>query len=754
MLGNTEWTIECDALTAATPRVDRARVRESLDRPYEVEVSLTTRVVELDVAPLLGKDAVVILDRAPLQRRFCGIITDVEIDETSSRDVGTDFTIHIRPALFALGLGSDSRIYQAMTVPEIVADVLTRGLAPYSRTFEQNLTETYPKREYCVQYRESDLAFVERLLAEEGISLAFDHSGETETIVLRDANVSFPHLVTVGGDTVRFNPNNTAEQPTERVVDFQLARELMRTKLSLLDADFTRNDLLVKDEEGGAGESGRIRESYEHGLGQSLTLHDYDAGVRRYRADDASRQKRIRLELHQRDEVHVFSAGSDVSGLAPGVVFKLVEHPSLGVDGEYLITHVMHSDMCLPGSSHRYSNRFQCIPIAATYRPSRDREKPSIRSIQTAVVTGPGGEDIHVDEHGRIKVQFHWDRLGNKDERTSCWIRTQQTWAGNGFGTWWVPRIGMEVIVQFVDGDPDRPLVTGCVYNADHALPYDMPAEKTKSTIKSQSSLGGGGFNEFRFEDKAGSEEIFLHAQKDLNEKVLHDHTLDVGNNETITIGVDQQQTIGSNQTEKVGSNATLEVGANRSVKVSGNFEEKVSGTETRTVTGATTVTLNGGETRTVNASSTINVNGGQTLNISGGVCASITGGEVREIAGGIVETVVGTMRVETSAEIDMKAAAVIKQLAPQIQRLEAQMKDISADKSWITNTSMSVTLFKAALNITEIATFGVKGTLGGVNLAAYGLNRSVEALKTDNSAITTTGSGLEVNMDGCRIIT
>ena len=200
-----------------------------------------------------------------------------------------------------------------------------------------------------------------------------------------------------------------------------------------------------------------------------------------------------------------------------------------------------------------------------------------ISSIQTAVVTGPSGEEIHVDEHGRIRVQLHWDRQGSNDERSMCWVRVQQPWAGAGWGFWWVPRIGMEVVVQLVDGDLDRPLVTGCVYNAANPLPYSLPAEKTKSTMKSNSSLGGGGFNEFRFEDLAGSEEIYTHAQKDYNEVVENDHTTLVHHDQTNTVDNDQTQTIGGNQTETVHGNQALTVDASRTVHVKGSFDEKRS---------------------------------------------------------------------------------------------------------------------------------------------------------------------------------
>jgi type VI secretion system secreted protein VgrG len=203
------------------------------------------------------------------------------------------------------------------------------------------------------------------------------------------------------------------------------------------------------------------------------------------------------------------------------------------------------------GSEASYTNSFVCIPFEVPYRPSRLTPKPVVQGTQTAIVVGPAGEEIYTDEHGRVKVQFHWDREGKKDEKSSCWIRVSQLWAGAGWGAMYIPRIGHEVIVDFLEGDPDRPIITGRVYHGINMSPYGLPAEKTKSTIKSDSSLGGGGSNELRFEDKKGSEEVFLHGQKDWtiaiendkNQTVGHDETLSVGNNRTKTVGVDQSET-------------------------------------------------------------------------------------------------------------------------------------------------------------------------------------------------------------------
>jgi type VI secretion system secreted protein VgrG len=249
-----------------------------------------------------------------------------------------------------------------------------------------------------------------------------------------------------------------------------------------------------------------------------------------------------------------------------------------------------------------YVNRFTCIPFDVPYRPPRLTPRPVVEGAQTAIVVGPAGEEIYTDEHGRVKMQFHWDREGKKNENSSCWIRVSQLWAGAGWGAMYIPRIGHEVIVNFIEGDPDRPIITGRVYHGTNKPPYGLPDEKTKSTIKSDSSLGGGGSNEIRFEDKKGSEEIYLHGQKDWtiaiendkNQTVGHDETLSVGNNRTKTVGVDQKEEIGSNKTIQVGANHTEAIGANMSINVGSNKTETVTINTAETIGVAKELTIGG----------------------------------------------------------------------------------------------------------------------------------------------------------------
>ena len=316
---------------------------------------------------------------------------------------------------------------------------------------------------------------------------------------------------------------------------------------------------------------------------------------------------------------------------------------------EYILTRVDHNgtqpmalqELADASESNTYGNSFACILGTSNFKPVRP-PRPSVNGVQTAEVTGPAGEEIHVDEFGRIKVQFHWDRLGKKDENSSCWLRVAQPWAGSGWGAVCIPRIGQEVVVDFIDGDPDRPVVTGALYNGANMPPYTLPADKTKTTFKSNSTLGGGGFNEFRFEDKKGSEEIYIHGQKDetiqinndKNQTVGHDETLSVGNNRTKSVGVDQSESIGSNKTitvgqthtETVGTDMSLTVGTNRTVKIGSNQTETIGGNDTHSIGGNQSTTISQNKTETVAIASAETIGAAKALTIGAAYQTSVGG--------------------------------------------------------------------------------------------------------------------------------
>ncbi len=697
------YTFESAGFPGETLIVRHALIDERLDRPYRARVELAHRDLDADIAQYLGKDCVLEIHRGSNVRRLVGIVRHVRESE-DQHNAQQNVLLEVVPALYLLSMRRDTRIFQEMSVPDILQDVLDRGLSPYGRSIQVQLEETYEPREYCIQYQETDLDFVERLMQEEGISYTFTHEGDQEVMALRDRNGQMPDVSS--GALIQFSPHNQHIKDVEPIHRFRLRHRSRITSVVARDWDWTKNgSMKVEAESRGTDPAGTDRESYEQGEGRSLTITGYSGTA--YGKEDSSRQALIRKEAHARDAITGAGVGSVIQ-LAPGTVFELTGHEVAGCDGRYLVVSVLHTSAPPPGSDNTsttpepYHNRFECIPIDTPYRPARRTPKPRIPSIQTAMVTGPSGEEIHVDEHGRIKVQFYWDRQNPADETSSCWVRVEQPWAGPGWGFWYVPRIGMEVVVHFVDGDPDRPLVSGCIYDGANALPYPLPDEKTKSTIKSNSSLGGGGFNEFRFEDLAGQEQIYTHAQKDYNEVVEHDHNTLVHNDQTNTVDVNQTQTIHQHQVEQVDIDQTMTIDGNRSVLVEGNYSETVDGTETRKVTGAVEETFDATETRSVTgdltetlqanetidigSSQTETITGSHTLTVSTDMTHSITGSLTKTVVGGITQTTMGTYDVTADGGYTVIAPAGIKLMAAGGLALSVPggVTHVDSQKSWV----------------------------------------------------------------------
>ncbi|MEC4678770.1 MAG: type VI secretion system tip protein TssI/VgrG, partial [Nitrospirota bacterium] len=408
---------------------------------------------------------------------------------------------------------------------------------------------------------------------------------------------------------------------------------------------------------------------------------------------DGENYARIRIQELQ-SGFETFQGSGDVQGLAVGSLFNLTDLPRDDQNKEYLVVaanHQLHSDAFdTDGESGppMFSCSFSAIDAETPFRAARSTKKPMIQGPQTAVVCGPAGEEIWTDKYGRVMVQFHWDRYGQSDENSSCWIRVSQLWAGGQWGAIYTPRIGQEVIVEFLEGDPDRPVITGRVYNGSKMPPYALPAEKTKSTIKSNSSKGGGGSNELRFEDKAGSEEVYLHGQKDWtigiendkNQTVGHDETLDVGNNRTKTVGVDQSETIGSNKTisvgtdhtenigankvlsvgaehtESVGANMSLTIGADRTLSIAANESISVGASKTEIVAIASAETIGAAKALSIGAAYQISVGAAMNTTVGGAVAEEIGGLKSVNVGGISSENIGGNKSLNAGGNISEKA--------------------------------------------------------------------------------------------------
>ncbi len=455
-------------------------------------------------------------------------------------------------------------------------------------------------------------------MEEEGIVYWFDFSESTETLLLTDDKKKYGQIKSIHentmSDTLLFTPANGGVGGHEYVADMHLVSQLRPTKVAMRHFDWTHSTA-PHEGDSSSGESADAfppgarldpaREIYEHD-DRAITFFEYDEGKGAFENNDSADQLGIRRQAQAYDGA-VADGESSVFKMTAGGIFELVNHPWPDCNGKFLVLSVSHRFDGGDGSHHGYENEFLCIPESVTFRPKRRTPKPRIESIETATVVGGAGEDITTDKHGRITVVFHWHRKNDDNDGSTCFIRVLQPWAGQGWGHVFIPRHKMEVEVVFINGDPDRPLVLGAVYNDQNTPPYTLPDEKTKSTIKTSSSLGGEDtkYNELRFEDKAGSEQIFTRAQKDYDEDILNCHTTTVGANQTNEVHRNQKQVVDENQDEKVVGKQTMTVGGgdgggNRTVHVTGHYTETIGQGHQRHVTGGVTETITGGETRDV----------------------------------------------------------------------------------------------------------------------------------------------------------
>lgn len=444
------------------------------------------------------------------------------------RDELTSYRAEVVPWLWFLSLTSDCKIYQNKSVLDIVEEVFKEQ--GYS-DFEIKTVGSYEPREYCVQYRESHLNFVSRLLQEEGIFYFFEHTKDKHTLVLADSPSSVKAVPDQSSARMANSPGPW--QNEDIISSLQHERAVRAGVVTYRDFDFEKPSTQLESSLKGEGKG---------------EVYDYPGGF--IEVDAGDRYARIRLEeLEQQGDV-VRGSGTCRAFLA-GHKFDLKEHYRKPVNTSYHLLQVRHTGSAgdyrsWDSAPLDYSNEFVAIPAKTPYHPPRTAQKPLVQGSQTAKVVGKAGEEIWVDKHGRVKVQFHWDREGQNDENSSCWVRVASTWAGKGWGVIQLPRIGQEVIVDFLEGDVDQPIVTGRVYNGDQMPPYELPANQTQSGIKTRSTTKGGtdNYNEIRFEDNKDKEEILIHAEKDLLTEVENDEVRTVGNDRTTTIENDETQTI------------------------------------------------------------------------------------------------------------------------------------------------------------------------------------------------------------------
>lgn len=694
------------------------RCREAISRAFFldafVHVSAHTELLD---EPLLGQPATFVVQRPDSSARiFQGVVEAVEPHVASSNKDWTAYRIRIVPRLRLLKWQTTSRIFQGLGVPEIVAAVLGQAAVPVPSSWK--LARSYPVRAYCLQHQETDLAFVERLLAEEGIFYYFDHPSDgiealaaggaaslSEMMVFIDSADGYPPISATGmaGSSIDGSPELTlrpAESMRAAADDaaqtFAFKRTLRSNSTLLRDYDFRRPLLDLRSE---AVVDGADPSAGPPGLRVYSHRGEYDEPeVNAARAQTA-------LDQHRR-QASEGAGDSTCRRLDPGHRFTLHSETVPGLSGEYVliyVDHVGHTPERSPPGTRPYTASFRCVPATVAYRPKRP--KPRLRQVlESAVVVGPVGTEIHTDAYGRIKVQFPWDLAGTRNERSSCWIRVMQAWAGSSWGFQFVPRVGMEVMVSFLGGDQDTPIILGCTYNATHPTTFQLPNQQARSGIRTQSTPGANGYNELSFDDSAGNEQVFIHAQRDLSETIEHDHHTEVRRNRI-------ERTVGNHEQEVSGAQAVL-VRGDRRVDVQGAQSTTVFGRDATTVRGDESHEIVGDESHTVLSAQSVEVRGSRSVVVGDPSTARQSDHYVYGSA-----SMSATERLVLRAEkgIVLECGTSRIELSPEGIKISATTVDLEAAKGFsaASKEGPSFTLDKAAeLVSNEIRLLAKKGAL------------------------------------------
>jgi type VI secretion system secreted protein VgrG len=580
--------------------LERLSAHERLSELFTIVADVIAQEGPVDFIPLLGTSVTVSMQEGEYEgvsRYFSGCLFEAEM--TNASDLGVHYRLILRPWFALLAGNRNILIFQQKTVLNIISEVIAN--AGFDSDYVCDATGSYPPRDYCVQYRESDFSFLSRLMEEEGLYYYFEHSQDGRH-VLHVCDDTSQHPTVTGLETTPYiapAADDRADVPPHL---WRWDRKVQpgAGKVTLRDYSFLQPSNMFEKSQSASGAAGP---------GEMAELYDYPGGYDAYDVSDMDAQKtryatmRLAASRAQRE---LCSGQGDAFGLVCGSRFTLSDFPDDSLNVEYLIvgaSHTISEEGYRSGSGSggmRLELSIEAIPASTQWRTAMRTPKPLAGGPQTATVVGPSGEVIYVDKYGRIKVQFHWDRVGQMNESSSCWIRVSQAWADSGFGTMLIPRIGEEVIIDFIEGDPDQPIVTGRVYNPNCDVPYPLPDNQTRSTWKSHTVGQSGsypdtedpppsqnGYNEIRFEDKGGSEEVWLYAQRCMNAWIRFDESRKVGHDAVFRVGHSRQTNIHVDETftvETGNENHTVQQGARKTVVNQDDTLEVQQGNASRTI--------------------------------------------------------------------------------------------------------------------------------------------------------------------------
>ncbi|RFU48314.1 type VI secretion system Vgr family protein [Paraburkholderia sp. DHOC27] len=652
------------------------RATVELGRMFRYDVTLVSKRPDIDFKRILGKRVTVSLQVPKAKPRiFAGYV--VGFRQMGMRGRLYVYEAIVRPWLWLLTRRSNCRIFQNKNVEDIVkaifADPVYKSVEFGEIKWQANARK-HPAREYCVQYRESDFNFVSRLLEDEGIYYWFQDRDGKETLILTDTLST--HESVPDFDTLPYGAVMNVAPGAEFVSEWQMHHEIETRNWLLTDYDFKNPSRPLQKKAVKSMPGFDAFSDLEHfDFPGGYVDPDYGDSRAKARADELWTEPALDGDAAGGINWHQVDARTNSMSVRIGSLLKLERHPRSDQNTQYLVTRARYEvDLAdyeaFEGSqASRCECWFSAIDAKQPFAPARSTRKPFVQGPQTAAVVGPGGDEIYTDNYGRVKVQFFWDRQGKRDENSSCWMRVSQPWAGKGWGAVAIPRIGQEVIVDFLEGDPDRPIITGRVYNAEQMPPYELPANMTQTGIKSRSSKGGSAANcnEFRFEDKKGAEQVLLHAEKDQSIEVEHDETHWVGhdrrknvdNDETTVVKHDRTETVGNNENISIGVNRTEKVGANESITVVANRTKSVGASETvsvklqRThVVGVNeTITVGGAQEVTVGAFQAVNVRAYQTVDIAAYHKESVGGDQTVKVCGNQSFDTTGTQSTKVGSD-------------------------------------------------------------------------------------------------------